>query len=124
MQILDYVGEVDYKGVNVLTSNELRQGIKEYFNWPTIPQLYVKGEFVGGCDIIREMFQSGEPCSRCSTIRACAVKAACRHPDGLFLAVFLPSRRCSKPPAARSLVKYRMRRFAAAHFPSSTGTFA
>ena len=42
------------------TSNELRQGIKEYSNWPTIPQLYVKGEFVGGCDIIREMFQAGE----------------------------------------------------------------
>ena len=59
VQILDYVG-VDYKGVNVLTSNELRQGIKEYSNWPTIPQLYVKGEFVGGCDIIREMFQAGE----------------------------------------------------------------
>ena len=47
VQILDYLG-VDYKGVNVLTSNELRQGIKEYSNWPTIPQLYVKGEFVGG----------------------------------------------------------------------------
>ena len=59
VQILDYVG-VDYKGVNVLTSDELRQGIKEYSNWPTIPQLYVKGDFVGGCDIIREMFQSGE----------------------------------------------------------------
>ena len=59
VQILDYLG-VDYKGVNVLTSDELRQGIKDYSNWPTIPQLYVKGEFVGGCDIIREMFQSGE----------------------------------------------------------------
>jgi monothiol glutaredoxin len=59
VQILDYLG-VDYKGVNVLTSNDLRQGIKEYSNWPTIPQLYVKGEFVGGCDIIREMFQAGE----------------------------------------------------------------
>jgi monothiol glutaredoxin len=59
VQILDYLG-VDYKGVDVLTSNELRQGIKEYSNWPTIPQLYVKGEFVGGCDIIREMFQAGE----------------------------------------------------------------
>jgi monothiol glutaredoxin len=59
VQILDYIG-VDYKGVNVLTSDELRQGIKEYSNWPTIPQLYVKGEFVGGCDIIREMFQAGE----------------------------------------------------------------
>ena len=59
VQILDYLG-VDYKGVNVLTSNELRQGIKDYSNWPTIPQLYVKGEFVGGCDIIREMFQASE----------------------------------------------------------------
>ena len=59
VQILDYVG-VDYKGVNVLTSDELRQGIKEYSNWPTIPQLYVKGEFIGGCDITREMFQAGE----------------------------------------------------------------
>jgi monothiol glutaredoxin len=44
----------------VLTSAELRQGIKDYSNWPTIPQLYVKGEFVGGCDIVREMFQAGE----------------------------------------------------------------
>ncbi|PWJ85908.1 monothiol glutaredoxin [Pseudaminobacter salicylatoxidans] len=59
VQILDYVG-VDYKGIDVLTSMELRQGIKDYSNWPTIPQLYVKGEFVGGCDIIREMFQAGE----------------------------------------------------------------
>ena len=59
VQILDFLG-VDYKGVNVLADEEIRQGIKEYANWPTIPQLYVKGEFVGGCDIIREMFQSGE----------------------------------------------------------------
>jgi monothiol glutaredoxin len=59
VQILDYIG-IDYKGINVLDSNELRQGIKDYSNWPTIPQLYVKGEFVGGCDIVREMFQSGE----------------------------------------------------------------
>ncbi len=59
VQILDYLG-VDYKGINVLASDELRQGIKDYSNWPTIPQLYVKGEFVGGCDIIREMFQAGE----------------------------------------------------------------
>ncbi|MBS9720693.1 Grx4 family monothiol glutaredoxin [Tianweitania sp. BSSL-BM11] len=59
VQILDYLG-VDYKGVNILTSDELRQGIKDYSQWPTIPQLYVKGEFVGGCDIIREMFQAGE----------------------------------------------------------------
>lgn len=59
VQILDYLG-LDYKGVNVLTSDELRQAIKDYSNWPTIPQLYVKGEFIGGCDIIREMFQNGE----------------------------------------------------------------
>ena len=59
VQILDYLG-VTYSGVNVLESDELRQGIKLYSDWPTIPQLYVKGEFVGGADIIREMFQAGE----------------------------------------------------------------
>jgi monothiol glutaredoxin len=59
VQILDYLG-VAYKGLNVLESDDLRNGIKTYSNWPTIPQLYVKGEFVGGCDIIREMFQAGE----------------------------------------------------------------
>jgi monothiol glutaredoxin len=59
VQILDHLG-VPYKGVNVLENDELRQGIKAYSRWPTIPQLYVKGEFVGGCDIIREMFQAGE----------------------------------------------------------------
>lgn len=59
VQILNYLG-VDYKGVNVLSSDELRNGIKEYGSWPTIPQVYVKGEFVGGCDILREMFQAGE----------------------------------------------------------------
>ena len=59
VQILDHVG-VGYKGLNVLESAELRNGIKEYSNWPTIPQLYVKGEFIGGCDIVREMFQAGE----------------------------------------------------------------
>ena len=59
VQILDHVG-VGYKGLNVLESAELRNGIKEYSNWPTIPQLYVKGEFIGGCDIVTEMFQSGE----------------------------------------------------------------
>ena len=58
-QILNNLG-VTFKGVNVLDSNELRQGIKDYTNWPTIPQLYVKGEFVGGSDIVMEMFQSGE----------------------------------------------------------------
>jgi monothiol glutaredoxin len=59
VQILDYLG-VSYKGVNVLADDDIRNGIKEYASWPTIPQLYVKGEFVGGCDIIREMFQNGE----------------------------------------------------------------
>src|SRR3982751_6953389 len=59
VQILDHLG-VDFVGVNVLQSDELRQGIKTFSDWPTIPQLYVKGEFVGGCDIVREMFQSGE----------------------------------------------------------------
>ncbi len=59
VQILDHLG-VAYKGLNVLESDELRNGIKSYSNWPTIPQLYVKGEFVGGCDIVREMFQDGE----------------------------------------------------------------
>lgn len=59
IQILDYVG-ADYKDVNVLDDMDIREGIKTYSNWPTIPQLYIKGEFVGGCDIIREMFQAGE----------------------------------------------------------------
>ncbi|MTI19305.1 Grx4 family monothiol glutaredoxin [Rhodobacteraceae bacterium RKSG542] len=59
VQILDYIG-VNYVGHNVLEDDTLRQGIKEFSNWPTIPQLYVKGEFVGGCDIVREMFQAEE----------------------------------------------------------------
>jgi monothiol glutaredoxin len=59
VQILDYVG-APYKGINVLEDMAVRDGIKAYSNWPTIPQLYVKGEFVGGCDIVREMFQAGE----------------------------------------------------------------
>ena len=58
-QILGYLG-VPYKGVNVLEDQEIREGIKAYSNWPTIPQLYVKGEFIGGCDIMREMYQNGE----------------------------------------------------------------
>jgi len=58
-QILAYL-EVPYESFNVLESDDLREGIKAYTNWPTIPQLYIKGEFAGGCDIIREMFQSGE----------------------------------------------------------------
>ena len=59
VQILDHVG-ADFVGVNVLQNEQLREGIKTFSDWPTIPQLYVKGEFVGGCDIIREMFQTGE----------------------------------------------------------------
>src|SRR5690606_34527153 len=59
VQILDYLG-VEYKGVNVLENDDVREGIKTYSNWPTIPQLYVKGEFLGGCDIVREMFKEGE----------------------------------------------------------------
>src|SRR2546427_12883813 len=59
VQILTELG-VKFKGVDVLTDPEIRQGIKEYSSWPTIPQLYVKGEFVGGCDIIREMAETGE----------------------------------------------------------------
>ena len=59
VQILDYLG-VEFGSENVLESDELRQGVKEFSDWPTIPQLYVKGEFVGGCDIVREMFESGE----------------------------------------------------------------
>ena len=52
--------EVKFKGINVLENNELRQGIKEYSEWPTIPQLYMKKEFIGGCDIIKEMYENGE----------------------------------------------------------------
>ena len=59
VQILDHLG-ADFAGVNVLQNDALRQGIKSYSDWPTIPQLYVQGEFVGGCDIVKEMFQSGE----------------------------------------------------------------
>jgi monothiol glutaredoxin len=59
VQILNHLG-VPFKGINVLADNEIRQGIKDYSNWPTVPQLYIKGEFVGGCDIVREMFQAGE----------------------------------------------------------------
>ena len=57
--VLNYLG-VDYTDVNVLADSDIRQGIKDYSDWPTIPQLYVKGEFVGGCDIVTEMALSGE----------------------------------------------------------------
>ena len=59
VQVLDYLG-VDYVSTNVLEDQDVRKGIKAYSDWPTIPQLYVKGEFVGGCDIVKEMFESGE----------------------------------------------------------------
>ena len=59
VQILKHLG-VSFKGINILESDEMRQGVKDYSNWPTFPQLYVKGEFIGGCDIASEMFQSGE----------------------------------------------------------------
>lgn len=59
VQILDYLG-VQYKSVDVLADPAIRQGVKDFSNWPTVPQLYVKGEFLGGCDIVREMFQAGE----------------------------------------------------------------
>jgi monothiol glutaredoxin len=59
VQVLSQLG-VSFKDVNILEDSELRQGIKDYTNWPTIPQLYVKGEFIGGCDIVREMYESGE----------------------------------------------------------------
>jgi monothiol glutaredoxin len=59
VQVLNTIG-AEYKDINVLTNPEIREGIKQYANWPTIPQLYIKGEFVGGCDIVREMFEAGE----------------------------------------------------------------
>ena len=57
--VLTHLG-VKFKGINILEDPELRQGIKEFSSWPTVPQLYVKGEFIGGCDIVREMHESGE----------------------------------------------------------------
>jgi len=59
VQILTVL-EVKFKGIDVLTDPSLRDGVKQYSEWPTIPQLYVKGEFVGGCDIVREMYETGE----------------------------------------------------------------
>jgi monothiol glutaredoxin len=52
--------EVNYKGINVLETQALREGIKEFSDWPTIPQVYIKGEFIGGCDIVKEMYENGE----------------------------------------------------------------
>jgi monothiol glutaredoxin len=59
VQVLTHLG-VKFKGIDVLTDPSIREGIKQFSNWPTIPQLYVKGEFLGGCDIVREMYQTGE----------------------------------------------------------------
>jgi monothiol glutaredoxin len=66
VQVLNHLN-VPFKGVNVLEDDQIRQGIKDFSSWPTIPQLYVKGEFVGGCDIIREMFETGELAEMLST---------------------------------------------------------
>ena len=60
VEVLKRSGIEDYKDVNVLADPDIREGIKAFTNWPTVPQLYVKGEFIGGCDIVREMYQSGE----------------------------------------------------------------
>jgi monothiol glutaredoxin len=59
VQVLNHLG-LRFRGIDILSDPSLRQGLKEFSNWPTFPQLYVKGEFVGGCDIVREMFQTGE----------------------------------------------------------------
>jgi monothiol glutaredoxin len=74
VQVLTHLG-VKFKGIDVLSDPSLRQGIKEFSSWPTIPQLYVKGEFVGGCDIIREMYETGELSELLST-RGVATQAA------------------------------------------------
>ena len=74
VRILDHVG-VEYHDVNVLADDDIRQGIKDFSDWPTIPQLYVKGEFIGGCDIVREMYQSGELAELLQT-KGITVKAA------------------------------------------------
>ncbi len=75
VQVLTHVG-VKFKGIDVLQDPSLRQGIKEFSSWPTIPQLYVKGEFVGGCDIIREMYETGELSDLLSTKGVATTQAA------------------------------------------------
>jgi monothiol glutaredoxin len=79
VQILSHMG-VPFKGVNVLEDMEIREGIKAFTNWPTIPQLYVKGEFVGGCDIVTEMFQSGELKAACRSCLRCRRRASLARP--------------------------------------------
>jgi monothiol glutaredoxin len=75
VQVLTHLG-VKFKGIDVLADPSLRQGIKEFSSWPTIPQLYVKGEFVGGCDIIREMYETGELNELLSTRGVATTQAA------------------------------------------------
>ncbi|MBI3516109.1 MAG: Grx4 family monothiol glutaredoxin [Proteobacteria bacterium] len=75
VQVLTHLG-VKFKGIDVLADPSLRQGIKEFSNWPTVPQLYVKGEFVGGCDIVREMFETGELNELLSTRGVATTQAA------------------------------------------------
>ena len=72
-EILKRCGVADYASFNVLEDDALRQGVKDFSNWPTVPQLYVNGEFVGGCDIVREMYQSGELQQLLATQPACSV---------------------------------------------------
>ena len=76
VQVLSHLG-VKFKGIDVLSDPALRQGIKAFSDWPTVPQLYVKGEFVGGCDIVREMFETGELAELLATrgVTAAAVPA-------------------------------------------------
>ena len=59
LNVLKHLG-INFKGINILEDNNLREGIKEFSDWPTIPQLYIKGEFIGGCDIVKEMFEQGD----------------------------------------------------------------
>jgi monothiol glutaredoxin len=68
VQVLSHLG-VKFKGIDVLSDPALRQGIKAFSDWPTVPQLYVKGEFIGGCDIVREMFETGELAELLATVR-------------------------------------------------------
>ena len=104
VQILDHVG-VGYKGLNVLESAELRNGIKDYSNWPTIPQLYVKGEFVGGCDIVREMFQAGELQQLFADkgVTASAAASACAIPRARSARRGWTSLLLTSPPCALTL---------------------
>ena len=103
IQILDYLG-APVVGVNVLEDADIRQEIKEYANWPTIPQLYIKGEFVGGCDITREMFQSGELRERCwvaeSSGRTPGERRRSRRPDITTLSVDAIVNAVARRPAA------------------------